>query len=179
MASWGIITINGIPYDCTHLDSFVMSVTPNTPGALSRRVLVAFGHHCFTRELRVNDPPEMVVHHRGHNGDPRCFCTIRYGHSLNLRAILETAKQGMAYFGETQPWRQQNYLLIENLPGLNGPYAIFFDLKKSTSQNVDVVMLVNSAYPKPKLQPARIPKLPFRVMVATVAAGGQIVKPKK
>lgn len=178
MAGWGTITIGAVPYDLKHLDTFVMTVTPKTQGALARRVLVTFGHHVFTQGIRPGDPPEMTVHHKGHNGDPRCFCPVRYGHSLHLPAIIKAAVGSVAYFGETQPWRPQNYFLIDNVPGVVGPYAVFFDMKRGSAKNVDVAMLVKSAYPKPRLPPS-VPNLPFTVLVATIAAGKPVVKPKK
>jgi hypothetical protein len=155
-----------------------MSVTPSVAGAAARRVLVNFGHHCFTRDVRAGDTAEMTVHHKRHQNDARSFCSQRYTHSLSLPTIIRTAASGRAYFGQAQAWRSQNYLLVENLPGMVGPYAVFFDMMQSHSKNLDVVMFVNSAYEKPNLPP-RLRSLPFATLVATIAAGNPVIKPKK
>ena len=46
-------------------------------------------------------------------------------------------------------------MFVENLAGLkDGPYAVFFTVRQATkAENVDAVMFIDSAYPKPGLPP--------------------------
>ncbi|OXE36549.1 MAG: hypothetical protein CGW95_06920 [Phenylobacterium zucineum] len=115
--SWGKKTFGGVEYDLDHLEPFTLNVTPKGDAAPTFKVLVSFGHHTFTREFNDQDPVEMKF---THNGDERCFCNDRYGHSLFLPGIVTSHAAGRAYFSQ-----KRNYLLVENLPGVVGPYVVF------------------------------------------------------
>jgi hypothetical protein len=80
---------------------------------------------------------------------------------------------GKAYFSQTR-----NFLLVENLPGINGPYAVFFKVEKAKSKDFDVAMFVVSAYEKPDL-PRRLPKITFATLISKTANGQPIMRPKK
>ena len=168
--SWGTITIAGVAYDLTHLDPFVFDVIPKAAGAPTYRVLVSFGCHCFAREWRPKDPKSHFIPD-GKKG--RCFCPIRTGHSMHLPRIVRDASSGPAFFS-----KDKNMLLVEKLPSLAGPYAVFFNVKPSTQASVDVVIFVASAYEKPLLAKA-LPAVPFTALIAKVSKGHTPFKPKR
>ncbi|MGE5502737.1 MAG: hypothetical protein ACM3W4_12545 [Ignavibacteriales bacterium] len=170
--AWDRFVIGDTEYDLTHLRPFTLNVTPKSEGAPTFKVLVAFGHHTFTRDLRAGDPEELRFDHRG---DVRCFCTERYGFSTNLPRIVTAASSGRAYFSQSR-----NYLLVEDLPGLAGPYAVFFNIERSRLTGVHANMFVVSAYPKPRL-PAknRLPAITFAALVSKTAAGEPIRRPRR
>jgi hypothetical protein len=168
--SWGTITIAGVAYDLTHLDPFIFDVTPKAVGAPSYRVFVSFGCHCFAREWQPKDPKSHFIPD-GKKG--RCFCPIRTGHSLHLPRIVRDASNGSTFFSQGR-----NMLLVERLPGIAGPYAVFFNVKCSTQASVDVVMFVATAYEKPLL-PKALPAIPFTALVAKASKGHTLLKPKR
>ncbi len=168
--SWGKKKIAGVVYDLTHLDPFVFDVTPKAVGAPTYRVLVSFGCHCFARELTPKDPIEYFVPD-GKTG--RCFCPIRTDHSRHLPRVIRDASNGHAFFG-----KDKNMLLVEKLPDLAGPYAVFFNVKPSPKASIDVAMFVASAYEKPLLVKA-MPAVPFTALIAKASKGHTPFKPKR
>lgn len=136
---------------------------PQTAGSDILAVRVEFGAHCFTRELRDEDPAEF----RFLDGRQyRCFCPDRHEMSRDLPALIKASSNGYAYHSTTK-----NYLLVEGRDG--GPYLTCFDLRKARSSQYDVLMFVVSAYQKPNL-PRRLPATPFVALAGRVAAGKRI-----
>lgn len=166
---WGGFAAAGIDYDLSHLDPLILVVTPDGAGA-GYRVLVTFGHHTFTREMRESDDPEWRYTVRG---DPRCFCPERHGCSVYLPGIIQASAHARAYFSQGR-----NYLLIEDLPGLSGPYAIFFNLGRARDRAFDVNLFVVSAYPKPNLPPRRrLSAITMPTLIGKTARGERITRP--
>lgn len=162
--------IRGTVYRLAHLAPGIVSV-PAKDGSKSFRVRITYGHHVFTRELEPQDTPDFHFHY--HN-ETRCFCLIRHALSLHLPTIFrKAANGGKAYFGETR-----NFLFAENVPGLQGPYAIFFDIKKASEPGIDAVIFVVSAYHKPNLPP-NLPKIRFDTLVRKASSGDIIQKPRR
>lgn len=164
--------INGQIYDLSHLEPFVFLVTPKADGAPTYRVLASFGHHTFTRHVERDDDVASIYEE---NGDRRCFCPDRYERSLALPKIVRyAAAGGKAYFSQ-----RDNYLLIENFPGMTGPFAVFFNVKRSRQKSIDCNMFVASAYEKIGLPPLqRLKKISFATLIATVAQGRPVKRPK-
>jgi hypothetical protein len=168
--NWRDRKIRGTVYRLGHLAPCVISVRAKD-GSRNFRVKVTYGHHVFTRELESQDTPDF---HFAHLNETRCFCLIRHGLSLHLPSIFKKASDGgKAYFGETR-----NFLFAENVPGLQGPYAIFFDIKQAAEKDVDAVIFVVSAYHKPNLPP-HLPKIRFDTLVRKASAGESMKKPTK
>lgn len=167
---WGKYTIDGVEHDLAHLDPILIQVTPNTQGAAPLKVLVSFGLHCFAREVRQNDNPKHLIRN---GADVRCFCPERAAQSQNLPAIIRAAPNAPAFFSQ-----ETKMLLIEELPGLKGPYAVFFDIKRSSSPGIDAAMFVASAYEKDRF-PAKFKAIPFRKLVEVVSAGEPVYQPKR
>jgi hypothetical protein len=171
--AWNKFSAGPTDYDLSHLSPFTLSVTPKAAEAPTFKVLVSFGHHTFTRELNAADPLEMRF---SHNNDTRCFCPVRHGHSQELPRIVTEGATGRAYFSQTR-----NYLLVENLPGVIGPYAVFFNIERAKNlKAIDATLFVVSAYPKPGLPPKRdLPAITFATLVSKTVAGHEIRRPKK
>ena len=166
---WGEFVIGDVAHDLSHLDPFVMTVAPKAQGAPVYNVLVSFGSHTFTREVSPSDP---VAERFVDGSDVRCFCPIRHAHSLNLPRIVRRASVGRAYFSQGR-----NLLCVDWLPGLEAPYAVFFNLVKSRDHRLDAAMFVVSAYAKPEL-PDRLPSVTFATLVSHVVAGHALVPPR-
>lgn len=167
---WRDRKIRGTTYRLGHLKPDIVTV-PSKDGTRNFSVKVTYGHHVFTRELEAQDTPDFHFHHAN---ETRCFCLIRHGLSLHLPTIfLKAANGGKAYFGETR-----NFLFAENVPGLQGPYAIFFDIKQAAEMGIDAVIFVVSAYHKPNL-PSNLPKIRFDTLVRKAAAGEKMKKPSR
>lgn len=170
--TWGTFKAGEAEYDLTHLSPFTLSVTPKAEGAPTFKVLVSFGHHTFTREMNGHDHGDMKF---VHGQEERCFCPERHGHSLELPRIVTGGATGRAYFSQ-----KRNYLLVEDLPGVVGPYAVFFNIERARLAGVDAAMFVVSAYPKPALPPKKqLPAITFATLVSKTIAGEQVARPKK
>lgn len=170
VVSWGKKKIRGVVYDLAHLDSFRMEVTPKAEGSPTYKVLVQFGCHTFTRDLLPSDTPDYRFADAGH---VRCFCPERYGYSKNLPDVIRGAVGGRVYFSD-----QENFLLAHDLPGVEHPYAIYFDMVRASTKGHHATMEVVSAYPKPDAT-RDFPKITFATLVANVAQKKPIVRPKK
>jgi hypothetical protein len=167
---WRDRKIRGTVYRLSHLAPGIVTV-PAKDGSQNYRVRLSYGHHVFTRELEPQDTPDF---HFSHLNETRCFCLIRHSLSLHLPSIFQKAATGgNAYFGETR-----NFLFAQNVPGLQGPYAIFFDIKQASEDGFDAVIFVVSAYHKPNL-PAKLPKIRFDTLIRKAAAGEPFKKPSR
>jgi len=165
---WADKNIAGKNYVFSHLNPFIMQVTPKAQDARTYKVFVSFGLHCFSREWVTGDPDD----HKFPDGrGERCFCPIRYGQSLQLPDIIRKSVTGRVFFSQNL-----NYLIIENLTGLRGPYAIFFNVEKARSKEFDVAMFVVSAYEKPNL-PKNLPKITFATLIGKTSRGERMTRP--
>ena len=170
--TWGSFKAGDVEFDLSHLSPFTVAVTPKAVDAPTYKVLVSFGHHTFTRDLVPGDADEMKF---VHGAEERCFCKARHAHSLHLPGIVNSSASGRAYFSQTR-----NYLLVEDLPGVHGPYAVFFNIERARIVGVDAAMFVVSAYPKPAMPPKKeLSAITFATLVAKTARGEQVTRPKK
>ncbi|WP_400766124.1 hypothetical protein [Methylosinus sporium] len=167
---WNEHVIGGQTYSLAHLKPFTMPVTPKAEGAPTYKLYVSFGIHTVSKEWDAAHPADHKIEF---GAEARCFCPIRHGHSLYLPTIVRQASAGKAYFSQ-----RQNFLLIENLPGLDGPYAVFFNIERSKSTSFDAAMFVVSAYEKPNL-PKNLPRITFATLVSKTARGEAVTRPKK
>jgi hypothetical protein len=168
---WTEQVIGGRSYPLSHLQPFTVSVTPKAEDAPTYKLYVSFGFHTFSKEWEDDQP---IDHKLVLGKEERCFCPIRHGHSLHLPSIIrQQAETGRAYFSQTQ-----NFLLIKSLPGLNGPYAVFFNIERAKSSTFHAAMFIVSAYEKPGI-PKHLPKIGFATLVAKTAKGEKVTRPKK
>lgn len=169
--SWGKKKIRGQVYDLTHLDPFILQVTPKTEGARTFNVHISFGSHVFTEEWECSHTPDLKFID---GTEVRCFSIIRHSLSLNLPQIVRQAASGRAHFSS----HQNTFMLFQNLSDLTGPYAVFFNITKAKSQKFDASMFVISAYEKPNL-PKRLKRITFATLVSNTVIGKPIKRPKK
>lgn len=158
---WGTRTIQGTPYRLQHLDPFTFAEN-------GKRIRVQIGAHAFTREQRAGDHPDLCFMD---GKTPRTFCVTRYGHSLHLPAAIIAASKGYVFHN------QSKFAFKGNLPGVNGPYVIAFELRLSTSPKYDLKMQIVSAHWRKKA--AKMPRCHFHDAMDAVAKKGKIPWKKK
>lgn len=174
--TWGKFVLDEAEHDLTHLDPFVLSVTPKALGAKSLKVLVSFSHHAFTREFGAGDQEHEKF---GPPNDVRCFCLTRLVLSHSLPQLIRNASTGKAYFPSRGHAKQRNFLLVE-LSKYDPPYLVVFNLERAKAANIDVAMFVVSAHPRPGLpSKSRMDSISFATLVSKVASGERIVRPPK
>lgn len=143
------ITINGQIYDLAHLNSFTVTIPPKDSAMEPAKIVVTFSHHVFTKEWDhlIHTIDEKVVE----DGDPRAFCSQRYGWSKDLEQIIKYHVAGKAY--ESRDGKANlNYLFYEDRDGRSPAYAIYFRLTKADKiSGVDGVLRIISAYENAKL----------------------------
>ncbi|WP_369062325.1 hypothetical protein ABOZ73_08565 [Caulobacter sp. 73W] len=169
IVSWGKRTFGGVEYDLCHLDPFTMQVTPKAPGSPTYNVRVTFTCHTFTREWCDTDAPD---HKHQEGSEARAFCPIRYGHSQHLEQLIRNASVGKVRFNNQTPW-----VIPATIPGLDGPYAIYFNAIKARTPGLHVIVDVRSAHHKPTLN-MRLPQVTFATVIGNTAAGKPIKRPK-
>lgn len=167
------LLIGGTTYSLSHLRPFTLGVTPKGEDTPTFKLFVSFGSHVYSKRW---EPAYRDDHRLDYGREVRCFCPTRHGHSLHLPGIIQTAVSGKAYFSQGR-----NYLLVENLPGLNAPYAVFFNVEAARrSSNFDAAMFVVSAYEKPGLPPrSTLPAITFPTLIAKTVRGEKVMRPKK
>lgn len=165
---WGKKSYGGVKYDLTHLDPFIVAI-PGHDGAAPVEARVRFGSHVFTETWSDNYLDSYRV---GDGQKSRCFCPIRYGHSVHLPGIVRLSCGGRVLFDP-----QRKLVMLGNPPGVLSPYAIFFELTLARRQPYQLDILVVSAHEHPHLRAKvgiSLPKL-----AAMVADGDPIPWPKK
>lgn len=172
--TWQQFECDNQVYDLNHLAPFTMLVSPKAEAAPVFKVLVTFGHHCFTREWKAEQDHESLRFTV--RREVRCFCVTRYQLSQSLPAIVKAAATGKVYFSH-----DRNYLIVEAIDGLLSPYAVFFKLERAEhAQKVDAVMFVVSAYEKRNLPAkSRLPSITYATLVSKTVRGERIIAPKK
>lgn len=166
------IAISGQQYSLAHLKSFTLPVVINEQTGLTYKVYVSFGTHTFSKTW---DDTDLSDHKVDDGREVRCFCPVRHGHSLSLPDIIRKGVSGRAYFSQ-----RKDFLLIDNLPGMVGPYAVFFNLEKAKTRNFHAAMFVVSAYEKPDLPlVSSLQRITFNTLLAKTVRGEKIIRPKK
>ncbi len=168
---WGKKIIGGRVYDLAHLDPFILPVTPKALGSPTFNVRVSIGCHVFTDKWDPSYTPDLKF---TDGLEERCFSTDRYALSQNLPIILKQASSGKAHFTNIP----NTFVVSQNLPGLTGPYAVFFKVTKADSSKLDARLIVVSAYEKPSL-PNRLKAITFATLVSNTVSGKPIKRPKK
>jgi hypothetical protein len=169
--SWPKHEIDGVVYDLSHLNSTLIRVKSSRPGAQVFTVRVTFGCHAFTKEVQPEDDPKL---HYMDGGTTRCFCPIRYEHSLGLPALFRAAAKG----GDTYFSTENNLLVLNDSFGSAGPYIAAYRIRPSNRPPADALIDVRSAYLKPTLA-KELSTLPFYSVVAATSRGQKIVWGKR
>lgn len=165
---WGKRRIGGVLYDLTHLDPVILAI----PGFEQQSPILArlrYGAHVFTLKWSDN----YIDEYRILDGrQSRCFCPIRYAHSLHLPHLIQTHCGGRVMFDP-----QKKLVLLGNPPGSLEPYAIFFELTRARSKPYQLDMLVVSAHERPRIR-AKL-GMPLPKLAAMVVSGKPVPWPKK
>lgn len=167
-AKWGVVTVEGVAYDLSHLDPFQTRVPPHEGGP-EINMRVRFGTHVFTKGWRDNYP----VSRRILDGKtPRCFCPERAAHSAHLPDIIRQRLGERVLFSKTR-----RLVFVGNPTGAVFPYAVFFQLFRASKKPFELEMLVVSAHEKANCLSLKGMAFPH---LATIVAGGRDVPwPKK
>ncbi len=165
---WGRRHHGGVLYDLTHLDPFIAEI-PIDGDVEPIKARVRFGSHVFTTEWSVNYIDDYKVMD---GATPRCFCPIRYAHSVHLRGLVERHCAGRVLFDS-----QRKLVLLGNPPGVLSPYAIFFTMTKAKHDRYELDIVVVSAHEHPRLSTTL--GMPFPKLATIVASGQPIPWPQK
>lgn len=148
MPGWPPFELHSLIYDLSHLNVldcvFTQPATTDKPER-RYRVKVEFGHHCFTRGLRDEDPDELIYPEP--RQDLRAFDPERWALSHQLPELIRDLMTR-----EVRHTNHGNFLTIE-LTDLNGEpveYEVYFNVTKTGKQ---LYLVVSSAFPR---DPARL-----------------------
>jgi hypothetical protein len=166
--NWGKPKYGGVRYDLTHLDPFPMPI-PRDSGVGSLTARVIFGSHVFTQKWEDTDHESMMVMD---GKKRRCFCTIRYQHSIHLPGVLTRAMSGRVLFDP-----DRKLIVLGNPPGVLNPYAIFFNMRASKKPNYDLEIDVVSAHERPQTKAKFGMHMP--TLAEIVSGGGAVPWPKR
>lgn len=140
------ITLGGEIIGFDHLDPFQISV----PSELVRRQLtvdIKFTNHCFSYGDEDTSVEEGELY--DHNNKRRLFCPKRYQLSLELPNILRNMNHPRVKVWQTSARRNWTHVIQIDEPALpyEGPYYIFFELRKARrDERDDLKLIVESAY---------------------------------
>ncbi len=155
---WGKKLIRGTEYNLTHLDAFRLAVPCGEHGHLLQ---VSFGAHVFTREHQQGDDPDLIFMD---GKTQRTFCVDRYGHSLQLPAVIAQAIHGEAF-------NNGNRLVLDAvLPGLSGNYLVAFGIRPVRAKRFEGRLHIRSAYRRDRM-PANMRRAKFPVVVHNALVG--------
>jgi hypothetical protein len=170
---WSPFAYRGVTYDLSHLDEYEFSVIDTDK--VSRRIVVSFTDHCFTRDAEPGDDPLLIY--------PNCsrprgrFCLTRYGLSLGIRKHIAYAVGGKVWNAVGE-----NYIIISvvDQSGKSVEYGVFFSLDPEKGLQV-LHMRVRTAFPS-ETKIATFGTVRFRNLVALRAKGkkpGKVTGPHR
>ena len=136
-----------IAYPLDHLERFRVVVPAKDPLASAATLEVTFSHHVFSEKW--DDAVHTAVRAYEAEGGKRAFCPVRYGCSINLRAIVEYHVAGKAFLSRDGKgtWNHLFYGEADSIP-----YPVFFRLRKANRiEGVHGILHVISAYQNPEL----------------------------
>ncbi|MFD1627289.1 hypothetical protein [Azospirillum griseum] len=157
---WRPFVFNGETYGFEHLNEYEFDVVDTAK--VSRRIVVTFSDHVFTRDAELGDDPAWVFPGSS-RVPPGCFCPKRYRHSLDIKALIEWAAGGKAWTLDGD----DRYAQIPTISDDGTPllYSIVFSLDPARGLQVHLHMRVRSAYPCDKTVPSTYGSVTFRHLV--------------
>ena len=163
-------TLGGASYPLSHLDPFDVIVPARDPLAKAAVLRVTFSHHVFSEKW------DESVHSDDHKfmigNEHRAFCSVRYGCSIDLRAIIEYHVAGKAF--ESRDGKgYRRHLFYADADGIQ--YPVFFSLGKADRLvGIDGILHVISAYQKPDLLARnQLQSIKFARLVHTTCFAGK------
>lgn len=138
----------GADYPLNHLNRFTVTVPAKDPLTSPAVLQVTFSHHVFSEKWDALRHTSEQQYEEA--GEIRAFCPVRYGCSINLRAIIEYHVAGKAFVSRDGNG-VLNHFFYADADGI--AYPVFFRLRKSDHiANVDGILHIVSAYQKPNLR---------------------------
>jgi len=137
----------GTEYPLAHLQSFRVTVPAKDPLAVPAVLQVTFSDHVYS--VKWDDAAHTAEHLIGGNGDPRAFCPVRYGCSIELPALIAYHVGGKAFLGRdgNGVW---NHFFYGEADGIQ--YPVYFRLGRADRiPDVHGILHVISAYQNPEL----------------------------
>ncbi len=159
---WTPFIHEGCVYDLAHLEEYEFSVID--ADATSRRIVVTFSDHCFTRKPLLQDDPKLI--YPGASRNPGIFCFVRYEHTQRLPEYITRASNGKVWNVSEY---QENFAVLPTIDheGKRIFYAVIFSLERAGKDlPIDLHLRVRSAYPCDKKLPSTFGEIGFTKLVA-------------
>lgn len=159
------LTIDAQTFTFDHLEPFTFSFRSQ----LVKRELsvhVTFSDHCFSVAYTPTDDGmrEDVI---GYGARARKFCPIRYRLSLGLPAVVSSLNQPHVKVWQTAAQRNWAYSMKIDDPA--GPYYVFFEVRKASSNKPqDLNLVVESAYHQTDAPPKLFGRMGFMLLCSKV-----------
>lgn len=143
-------SLAGVAYPLAHLQSFRVTVPQKDPLQAPAVLQVTFSNHVYTEKW--NDVIHTADHRIEANNEARAFCSVRYGCSIALPALIAYHVGGKAFEGRDSNGAMNRFFYAE---ADSIPYPIYFKLGRADRiPGVDGVLHIISAYQRP-MMPAR------------------------
>lgn len=155
---WAPFVYQGNSFDLSHLNECILEVVED--GNLPRRIAVTFSDHCFTRDSKPGDEPELL--YPGCSRSPGYFSRTRYHHSLTIAGHLAGVVQGNVWNANGN-----NYAIVPTVNHHGSPvlYGIFFSLDRVKGLPVHLHMRIQSAFPCDKKPVVTFGRVKFKRLV--------------
>jgi hypothetical protein len=159
------LAINGVPIDLSHLEPFSLEIESRLANK-KLKVHVTFSTHCFSKgyEAALHPAGEPIIEARKPN--PRTFCPIRYRLSHALPEAIQRLANPKAKVAQTAARRNWAYSMTIEDP--RGPYHVFFEIRRSSSNLQDLNLVVESAYHQTQGPPSLLGTMGFLVLCSKV-----------
>ena len=146
----GSFTLSGVEYPLGHLQSFRVTVPQKDPLQASAVLQVNFSNHAYTEKW--NPATHTAEHKIVVDSEERAFCSVRYGCSIELPALIQYHVGGKAFEGRDSNGAMNRFFYAE---ADSIAYPIYFKLGRADRiPGVDGILHIISAYQNPAL-PAR------------------------
>ncbi len=158
---------NGKEYDLLHLSPFTFTVE-STAAQKKLVVFVRFSLHCIAVKYGDIPHPAGFPIMLDNGGRERSFCHTRYELSKQLPCII----RGLVQKKVIQTASRRNWVYTLEIETPKGPYYVFFEIRRSSRDGLDLDLFVESAYPKltgsaPKL----LGKMKFAMLCGKIYQG--------
>jgi hypothetical protein len=140
------IKSNGIKYTLHHLQP--QRITLEGHGRDRATITIRISYHSHVYSIADQDSPSA---HKfsDESGKQRYFCEQRYGHSLTLPDICKAMIEDNFPTWVSQDRNTRNNMIVTELNPKDGlQYVVLYSLTPSLGHNVDVELVVKSAYEK-------------------------------
>lgn len=152
--------------DFAHLEPFSFEFE-STLAKTDLVVHVTFTNHCFSKEYTPEEHPndEPILYDGGRR--PRTFCTVRYGLSHGLPAVIRELQHPRCKVWQTAARRNWAYSITVDDP--QGPYHVFFEIRRAgKGLPQDLNLVVESAYHQTSGAPNLLGSMNFLLLCGKV-----------